>query len=140
MLQYKETCDIITIVIFTFAATFALITVRLITVKAFNQERLDLGIYKANGFSVFKLRNTMAIRFMLASFLGVIFGILLSILLSNSILGLMLHDLGMSRVRIDNKLLDYILVIVIGLFVTYIGSFIACRRIKRVSTRELVSE
>lgn len=140
MIQYNETCNIITTVIFAFAAVFALITVRLITVKAFNQERLDLGIYKANGFSVFKLRNTMAIRFMLASFLGVILGIILSIFLSNPILGLMLHDLGMSRVRIDNKLIDYILVIVIGLFVTYLASFIASRRIKRVSTRELVSE
>ena len=140
MLQYKETCDIITIVIFTFAAIFALITVRLKTVKAFNQERLDLGIYKANGFSVFKLRNTMALRFMIASLLGIILGIILSIFLSNPTLGLMLHDLGMSRVRIDNTLLDYTLVILIGLVVTYLGSFIASRRIKRVSTRELVSE
>ena len=140
MLQYKETCDIITIVIFTFAAIFALITVRLITVKAFNQERLDLGIYKANGFSVFSLRNTMALRFMFASFLGIILGIILSIFLSNPILGLMLSDLGMSRVRIDNRIIDYILVISIGLVVTYLGSFVASRRIKRVSTRELVSE
>ena len=46
----------------------------------------------------------------------------------------------MNRVRIDNRVLDYILVISIGLVVTYLGSFIASRRIKRVSTRELVSE
>ena len=140
MLQYKDTCDIITIVIFAFAAIFSLITVRLITVKSFNQERLDLGIYKANGFSVFSLRNTMALRFMFASLLGIIIGIILSIFLSNPTLGLMLKDLGMSRVRIDNRVIDYILVILVGLLTTYIGSFIASRRIKKVAIRELVVE
>ena len=138
--EYSIVCDYICVVIFSFAAIFALITVRLTTVKAFNQERLDLGIYKANGFKTSSLRNQMALRFMIASLIGIGLGIILTICFSNQILGLMLYQLGMNRFRMDNKLIDYLVVIFAGAIVTYAGAFIASRRIKKVSIRELVIE
>ena len=52
-------------------------------IKTFNQERLDLGIYKAVGFNTNNLRNTMALRFTIASTIVVLLGIVLSILFSN---------------------------------------------------------
>ena len=140
MKEYSVVCDIICAVIFTFAAIFALITVRLTAVKAFNQERLDLGIYKANGFKTSSLRNQMALRFMIASLIGIALGIILSICFSNQILGLMLYQLGMNRFKMDNKLIDYLIVIFAGAVVTYLGAYIASRRIKKVSIRELVVE
>ena len=140
MKEYSVVCDIICAVIFSFAAVFALITVRLTTVKAFNQERLDLGIYKANGFKTSTLRNQMALRFMIASLIGILLGIILSACFSNQILGLMLYQLGMTKVQMNNKLIDYIVVIVAGGVITYIGAYIASRRIKKVSIRELVVE
>ena len=132
--------DIMCIIILAFAVIFALVSVRLLTVKTFNQERLDLGIYKSQGFNVFNLRNTMSLRFMIASILGIIIGIILSLLFSNQLLGLMLSNLGMNIMNSTNSILDYILVIVLGAIVAYIGAFIASRRIKRISTRELVVE
>lgn len=59
---------------------------------------------------------------------------------STSIIGLMLSNLGMNNMTCTNSFLDYVLVIVIGSIVAYIGAFIASRRIKRISTRELVVE
>ena len=138
--EYRIISDIICIIILAFAVIFALVSVRLLTVKTFNQERLDLGIYKAQGFNVFNLRNTMSLRFMIASILGIIIGIILSLLFSNQLLGLMLSNLGMNIMNSTNSILDYILVIVLGAIVAYIGAFIASRRIKRISTRELVVE
>lgn len=138
--EYSSVCDIICAVIFSFAAIFALITVRLTTVKAFNQERLDLGIYKANGFKTSTLRNQMALRFMIASLIGIAIGILLSICFSNQLLSLMLYQLGMTRFKMNNKFFDYFIVVFAGAIVTYLGAFIASRRIKKVSIRELVVE
>jgi len=138
--EYRMISDIICIIILTFAVIFALVSVRLLTVKTFNQERLDLGIYKSQGFNVFNLRNTMSLRFMIASIIGIIIGIILSLLFSNQLLGLMLSNLGMNIMNSTNSILDYILVIVLGAIVAYIGAFIASRRIKRISTRELVVE
>ena len=138
--EYRVISDIICIIILAFAVIFALVSVRLLTVKTFNQERLDLGIYKSQGFNVFNLRNTMSLRFMIASILGIIIGIILSLLFSNQLLGLMLSNLGMNIMNSTNSILDYILVIVLGAIVAYIGAFIASRRIKRISTRELVVE
>ena len=119
---------------------FILIAVRLLTVKTFNQERLDLGIYKAVGFNTFRLRNSLSLRFMLASFVGIIFGVILSLLFSNQLLGLMLSNLGMNKMDTSNTFIDYLLLFVIGLLVTYLGAYIASRRIKTISTRELVVE
>ena len=138
--EYKMISDIICIIILSFAIIFILIAVRLITVKTFNQERLDLGIYKAVGFNTFSLRNSLSLRFMLASIIGIIFGIILSLLFSNQLLGLMLSSLGMNNMYTNNTFIDYLLLIIIGLIVTYASAFIASRRIKTIATRELVVE
>ena len=140
IVEYRNISNIICVIILSFAIIFTLISVRLLTVKTFNQERLDLGIYKAVGFNTFNLRNTMSLRFMIASIIGIICGIILSILLSNQVLGLMLTNLGMNNMKTNNTLLDYTLLIVLGSIVSYIGAYIASRRIRRISTRELVVE
>jgi ABC-type antimicrobial peptide transport system permease subunit len=77
---------------------------------------------------------------MIASIIGIICGIILSLLLSNQVLGLMLTNLGMNNMKTNNTLLDYTLLIVLGSIVSYIGAYIASRRIRRISTRELVVE
>ena len=140
IVEYRMISDIICVIILSFAVIFALIAVRLLTVKTFNQERLDLGIYKAVGFNSFNLRNTMSLRFMLASLIGIILGIILSLFFSNPLLGLMLSNLGLNNMNTSNTFLDYLLVILVGGAVAYLGAFIASRRIKRISSRELVVE
>ena len=99
-----------------------------------------MGIYKAVGFNTNNLRNTMAIRFTIASTIGILLGIVLSILFSNQLLGLMLSNLGLNNMRSNNTILDYLLIILGGILVTYFGAFISSRRIKKISTRELVVE
>ena len=127
-------------IILVFSSIFALVTIRLITVKSFMQERIDLGIYKANGFNTFKLRNTMAIRFMIVAFLGLIIGCIMSIFLSDIMLGFLLNSLGLGRINSPNKITNMLIVILGGMVIVYLSAYIASRRIKRVSIRELVVE
>ncbi len=127
-------------IILVFSSIFALVTIRLITVKSFLQERIDLGIYKANGFNTFKLRNTMAIRFMLVAFLGLVIGCIMSTFLSDIMLGYLLTSLGLGRINSPNKFTNMLIVILGGMIIVYLSAYIASRRIKRVSIRELVVE
>lgn len=127
-------------IILVFSSIFALVTIRLITVKSFIQERIDLGIYKANGFNTFKLRNTMAIRFMIVAFLGLAIGCVMSCFLSDVMLGYLLNSLGLGRINCPNKFTNMLIVILGGMLIVYLSAFIASRRIKKVSIRELVVE
>ena len=127
-------------IILVFSSIFALVTIRLITVKSFIQERIDLGIYKANGFNTFKLRNTMAIRFMIVAFFGLAIGCLMSCFLSDVMLGYLLSSLGLGRINCPNKFTNMLIVILGGMLIVYLSAFIASRRIKKVSIRELVVE
>ncbi len=140
MAEYSLICDAICIVILVFAVIFSLVTIRLLTVKTFIQERIDLGIYKANGFRTRTLRHSMALRFVIASALGLLIGMVLAILFANDILGMLLYQMGLVKIKVDNKVIDYILVIFGGMILAYLGAYIASRRIKKVSIRELVVE
>ena len=127
-------------IILVFSSIFALVTIRLITVKSFIQERIDLGIYKANGFDTFKLRNTMAIRFMIVAFLGIVLGCIMSMFLSDIMLGYLLNSLGLGRINSPNKFTNMLIVTLGGMLIVYLSAYIASRRIKKVSIRELVVE
>ena len=127
-------------IILVFSSIFALVTIRLITVKSFIQERIDLGIFKANGFNTFKLRNTMALRFMIVAFIGLVLGCIMSMFLSGFILGLLLDSLGLGRINVANKFINMLIVVLGGMFIVYLSAYIASRRIKKVSIRELVVE
>ena len=127
-------------IILVFSSIFALVTIRLITVKSFIQERIDLGIYKANGFNTFKLRNTMALRFMIVAFLGIVLGCIMSMFLSDIMLGYLLNSLGLGRINSPNKFTNMLIVTLGGMLIVYLSAYIASRRIKKVSIRELVVE
>ncbi|MCR5462455.1 MAG: ABC transporter permease [bacterium] len=127
-------------IILVFSSIFALVTIRLITVKSFIQERIDLGIYKANGFNTFKLRNAMAIRFMIVAFLGIVLGCIMSMFLSDIMLGYLLNSLGLGRINSPNKFTNMLIVTLGGILIVYLSAYIASRRIKKVSIRELVVE
>ena len=127
-------------IILVFSSVFALVTIRLITVKSFIQERIDLGIYKANGFNTFKLRNTMALRFMIVAFFGLVLGCVMSMFLSGFFLGLLLNSLGLGRINVPDKFTNMLIVVLGGMVIVYLSAYIASRRIKKVSIRELVVE
>ena len=138
--QYADISLGICFIIIAFSTVFALVTIRLITVKSFIQERIDLGIFKANGFNTFKLRNSMALRFMIVSGIGIVLGSIMSIFLSNYLLGFLLGKLGIGRITVSSSIVHILIVMLGGMAISYISAYIASRRIKKVSIRELVVE
>ena len=112
----------------------------MVCVKTFIQERKDIGIFKALGFTSNKLRLGFAIRFFISAMIGSAVGIILSILLSAKAISAALSMLGIVKAEINYAPMSIIvpvLIICIGFFVF---SFIASRKIRKVQTKELIME
>ncbi|MGN1135266.1 MAG: FtsX-like permease family protein, partial [Oscillospiraceae bacterium] len=132
--------NVITGVIYSVSAVFALVAVHMVCSKAFLRERRDSGIYKALGFTSVRLRLYFALRFLLISVIGGALGAVLSLMLSDKLLSLLLKNIGISC--FDSKFSAFtaavpVLIICLCFFVF---AFFSSAKIKKVEIRELVSE
>ena len=126
--------------IYAFSIIFVLVVVSMICSKAFAQERRDLGIYKAIGFTSRKLRVLFAIRFLIIAVIGSAIGTVLSLLFSSRTLSTVLRSVGISnfisKYRPDTVLIPVLLLL--GCF--FLFDYMAARKVKKVEIRELVIE
>ena len=60
----------ITVVIYVLAAVFGIVIVSMVCSKLFAKEKTECGIYKSMGMTSKKIRNTFAIRFIIAALIG----------------------------------------------------------------------
>ncbi|MBR5938541.1 MAG: FtsX-like permease family protein [Clostridiales bacterium] len=126
--------------IYALSIIFVLVVVSMICSKSFAQERRDLGIYKAIGFTSGKLRLLFALRFLIIAVIGSALGIVLSILFSNQTLSTVLRSVGVSnfisKYRTETILIPVLLLL--GCF--FLFAYLASRKVKKVEIRELVIE
>ena len=94
-------------VIYVISAVFALVVVSMMCSKTFVREKIDIGIYKALGFTSGKLRMQFAMRFLMVAFFGIIIGTALSLTLSDKMLSWMLRSMGIARFVIDYRFIIY---------------------------------
>lgn len=127
-------------VIYLFSAIFALAAVRMVTVRTFLQERMEIGIYKAVGFSSRTLRLGFGVRFMTAAAFGIILGIILSLLFSPSVVGIGLKMIGLSRIPSEFNLLSVAVPAIILALCFFAFAVLSSGKVKRVEARELVME
>ncbi|MBD5111477.1 MAG: hypothetical protein HDT42_02940 [Ruminococcaceae bacterium] len=132
--------DAMQIIIYVFSILFSLIVVHMVCSKAFIQERIDIGIFKATGFKTSGLRWQFAFRFLIVAIIGSAAGGLLSLLFSGEMLGLLLKSAGIVSVSTDFGFLTYAIPIAITCLSFLIFSYLASGRIKTVKIRELVTE
>lgn len=128
------------IVIYAFSILFAFVVVRIVCSKAFIQERTDIGIYKAIGFTSNRLRLGFAIRFLIVAVIGSLLGMLLSILFSAKILSLLFSFMGISRVMLEYTAISVLVPIGAICLSCFVFAFFTSRKIKKVAVRELVVE
>lgn len=127
-------------VIYTFSVVFALVVVMMVCTKTFLQERKDIGIYKALGFTTGKLRLQFAVRFLIISIIGSAIGSLLSTVLSGKLLSTLLKNIGITNFIVDLTAETFILPISIICICFFLFSYFASGKIKRVEIKELVTE
>ena len=128
------------IMIYAFSGIFALVAVIMVCSKAFMQERTDLGIYKAVGFTSWRLRRQFAVRFLIISLIGSVFGALAGAFFSGDVLNVIFGLFGISNVTLNNSPLTFITAAAFVCMSTALFAFLTSRRIKRIEVRELITE
>lgn len=127
-------------VIYCFSVVFALTVVLMICTKAFIQEKTDIGIYKSLGFTAAKLRLQFAIRFLIVSVIGSLFGNVLCLLFSGRLLTMLLTDIGISSFVVCYTPFTFIAPTVLICFSFFLFAYLAAGKIKKVQVRELIIE
>lgn len=128
------------LIIYVFSFLFALIVVHMVCSKAFVQERPDIGIYKALGFTARKLRIQFAVRFLTVAALGVGVGSIFSYACSAKILGMLLKNIGITSFVTDFSASDFIMPLVLVCVSFFVFAYLLARKVKKVEIRELVAE
>ena len=138
--EYDMIIDALKLLIYGFSVLFAFVVVQMVCTKTFVQERTDIGIYKAIGFTSHKLRLGFAVRFFLIALLGSILGVGMSVLFSGKLLGMALSLIGLSRVSTIFTTSTVIVPVAAISVSVAVFAYLASRKIKSVAVRELVVE
>ena len=128
------------ILIYTLSFIFAIVTVMMICNKAFIQERTDLGIYRAVGFTTGSIRRQFATRFSIICIISSVFGVIISRLFSEKMMSALFSMFGIPRVNLEFGFWAFAKPILIFLICYFVFGYIASRRVKKVSARELITE
>lgn len=135
---YQTVILFMQIIIYVFSLLFSLIVVHMVCAKSFVQERTDIGIYKAIGFSAAKLRLQFAIRFLTAAVVGSCLGAVLSYAFSGRILEVLLYGIGITNFKTHFGILTFVLPITVICTGFFVFAFLSSRKVKKVEIRELV--
>lgn len=127
-------------IIYSFSLLFALIVVGMVCTRTFTQERTDIGIFKAIGFTSHKLRLNFAVRFMIIAAIGSILGIIISVFLSAKMLGAVFSLMGVSYIVLDFTVTAVFIPILTICFSFAVFAYLASRKVRKVAIRELVVE
>ncbi len=138
--MYSGIITLLQMIINVFSLIFVAVAVRMVCTKVFLQERTDIGIYKAIGFTSGKLRMQFAMRFFLVALVGAMFGILLSVLASTQAIGLVMRFAGLSKLVLTFTFESLVVPVVIISISCMVFAFMASSKIKKVEVRELVVE
>lgn len=127
-------------IIYAFSIIFALVVVRMVCSKCFARERIDIGIFKALGFSSGRLRLQFALRFFAVSLIGSALGMLLSLAFSAKLLCAALSLIGVTQMSTDYTFFTFLIPVLLVGACFFLFAFAVSGKIRRIEIRELVTE
>lgn len=119
---------------------FALITVIMVCKKAFLQERLNIGIVKAVGFTTRRVRMQFAFRFMFLSLIGIILGAVMTCFWTDGMIAMIFSMFGIPHVTMQLTVASVLYPALAFAICYMIFGYLASGKVKKVSTRELIIE
>lgn len=127
-------------VIFSISILFALLVVMMTCSKIFLQEKKDIGIYKAIGFTSVQLRLQFAFRFFIIALVGSVLGAVSSILFSSRLLSIVLRGMGITNLIARFTAATIIVPAALISICFFLFAYLVSGRVKRVEVRELMTE
>lgn len=135
-----STMNSLIIFMYIIVIIFILIVVNLVSSKLLNIERHDMGIYKSLGFTSKELRKSIAIRFLVITFVGGMIGLLLSSIFADKIILSMLKMFGIGEFIGGLSFVDTIIPVIILTITFGICAYLTSKKIKKVSLIDLVND
>ena len=122
------------------SAVFLLVAVSLICKVTFLRERTDIGIFKATGFTTGNLRAQFSVRFLIIGVLGCLIGTIIALFATNPLLSMLMSIVGMTDFMHKLTALE-VLIPALVICLCFAGfSYMSSKRIRSVSTTELICE
>lgn len=119
---------------------FILVVVSMTGSKILYKEQHDLGIYKALGFPSGYLRLSFAIRFVIVALIGSVFGVTMSVGLTDPIAGKMFYLMGVGEFETPIGLPKMITSMLFVVMTFFIFSYGVAGRIKKTDPGILITE
>ena len=127
-------------VIFSFSILFALLVAMMTCSKIFLQEKKDIGIYKAIGFTSAQLRLQFAFRFFIIALAGSVLGTILSITLSRHLLNIVLRKMGITNLVARFTTTTIVVPAALISICFFLFAYLVSRKVKQVEVWELMAE
>lgn len=135
-----ETLHLLVILMYVITIIFIFVVVKLTTSKLLNFEKNNMGIYKSLGFTSNDLRHNLSLRFLIISLIGVIVGLILGIIFSDSLITALLSNFGIgsftSSLTFSGSVIPSVLIILSFVLFAYVTS----KRIKKIDIIDLIKE
>lgn len=138
--MYNIARDAMTVIIYVISVIFSMVVVMMVCTKTFLQERRDIGIFKALGFTSNKLRIQFAVRFLIASLVGSVLGSILSLCITENVLSMIFRSIGIASFNAQFTPVSFVVPVALICICFFIFAYFASRKIKRVEVKELVIE
>ena|GEM_PF-3561342 len=129
-----------TAVAYALAVVLVALITFLLSMIAIYRENTDIGIFKSIGFTSGQLRIQFALRFLLISLIGGLFGIILNLVAGNYLLSLIFGLFGVPKVSLSPGAFELMFPVVLVSIIALLAAFLVSGRIKQVSGRVLVAE
>ena len=112
----------------------------LLCTKTLQREEMDIGILKAEGFTDTQLKFQFVLRFVLISIIGSVLGLLFNMLTNNTLMSLLLANVGINKYRALYSA-DVIMLPIVSVCVFIcLFSYLVSVKIKRITPKNLIRE
>ena len=130
----------LTLLTYMLGAVFVIVTVIIVCGKVLMREQKDIGIYKALGFTSFRLRCQLAVRFIVTAVVGSLLGIVLALIVSKPFFKAGFESFGIYSFNLSTSVISLVIPLVFMSVLFSVVAFIRAGNIRKVQPQVLIAD
>lgn len=130
----------LTLLTYMLGAVFVIVTVIIVCGKVLMREQKDIGIYKALGFTSFRLRCQLAVRFIVTAVAGSLLGIVLALIVSKPFFKAGFESFGIYSFNLSTSVISLVIPLVFMSVLFSVVAFIRAGNIRKVQPQVLIAD
>ena len=130
----------LTLLTYMLGAVFVIVTVVIVCGKVLMREQKDIGIYKALGFTSFRLRCQLAVRFIVTAVVGSLLGIVLALIVSKPFFKAGFESFGIYSFNLSTSVISLVIPLVFMSVLFSVVAFIRAGNIRKVQPQVLIAD